>query len=225
MRAKLKNLLKALGIFPFAKRVYHLIIKPFKSNPDLLAANNFPALKAGTDTIFQPGFSINAHGDLSVPRVFVGSGCVLGCSITFERDLGKVTIGDRTYIGGSSIICATEINIGSDILMAWGITIVDHDSHSTNWRLRAQDVKDWHDGLLKDGFAGAALQKNWDVVPKAKVTIGDKVWVGFNVIILKGVTIGEGAVVAAGSVVTKDVPAWTLVGGNPAKVIKELPAG
>lgn len=56
----------------------------------------------------------------------------------------------------------------------------------------------------------------------APVYIGDKVWIGFNVIILKGVDIGEGAVVAAGSVVTKNVPEWTLVGGNPAKVIRQL---
>ncbi|MCB0501084.1 MAG: hypothetical protein KDD32_00210 [Bacteroidetes bacterium] len=52
--------------------------------------------------------------------------------------------------------------------------------------------------------------------------IKDKAWIGFNVIILKGVTIGEGAVVGAGSVVTKDVPDYTIVVGNPAKLIKKL---
>ncbi len=57
----------------------------------------------------------------------------------------------------------------------------------------------------------------------APIHIKDKVWIGFNVIILKGVTIGEGAVIAAASVVTKDIPDWSLAGGNPAKVIKELP--
>ncbi len=52
--------------------------------------------------------------------------------------------------------------------------------------------------------------------------IVNKVWIGFNVIILKGVTIGEGAIVAAGAVVTKDVSAWTIVAGNPAVVVKKL---
>lgn len=52
----------------------------------------------------------------------------------------------------------------------------------------------------------------------------NKVWIGFNAIILKGVTIGEGAIVAAGAVVTKDVPAWTVVAGNPAVVVKKLKA-
>jgi len=55
------------------------------------------------------------------------------------------------------------------------------------------------------------------------IKINDNAWVGMNCIILKGVTIGEGAIVAAGSVVTKDVQAWTLVGGNPARILKEIP--
>ncbi len=56
---------------------------------------------------------------------------------------------------------------------------------------------------------------------KAPVVIGPDVWIGANAIVLPGVTIGEGAVVAAGSVVTKDVPAWTIVGGVPAKAIRQ----
>ena len=54
------------------------------------------------------------------------------------------------------------------------------------------------------------------------VRIGNKAWIGFNVIILKGVTVGEGAMVAAGSVVRHDVPAYTLVAGNPAVVVRSL---
>lgn len=54
------------------------------------------------------------------------------------------------------------------------------------------------------------------------IIIGDDAWIGFNAIILKGVTIGEGAVVGAGAVVTKDVPPYTVVAGNPAGVVKKL---
>ena len=60
------------------------------------------------------------------------------------------------------------------------------------------------------------------MVKDAPISIGNKAWIGFGVTILKGVTIGEGSDIAAGSVVTKDVPSYTLVGGNPAKFIKKL---
>ena len=65
--------------------------------------------------------------------------------------------------------------------------------------------------------------KNWEHVQRSKIRIGDKAWIGFNSIILKGVTIGEGAVIAAGSIVIHDVPEWSVVGGNPAKVIRLIP--
>lgn len=162
---------------------------------------------------------------LKKDRVQIGHGSFINCRITIERDVGNVSIGNNSYIGnGTHIICAHQIDIGSDVLVAWGCTIVDHDSHSIMWPERAEDVRRWRTGLVNGGgLATAASMKKWSVVPMAPVKIHDKVWLGFNVIVLKGVTIGEGAVIAAGSVVTKDVPAWTLVGGNPAKVIKELP--
>ena len=56
----------------------------------------------------------------------------------------------------------------------------------------------------------------------APIHICSKAWIGTGVTLLKGVTIGEGAIVAAGSVVVKDVPPWTVVGGNPAQIIKNL---
>jgi len=65
-------------------------------------------------------------------------------------------------------------------------------------------------------------QKDWSQVGMAPVRILNRSWIGARAIILKGVTVGEGGIVAAGSVVTNDVPAWTIVGGNPARVIREL---
>jgi len=69
------------------------------------------------------------------------------------------------------------------------------------------------------------MSKNWEVVNSRPIKIEDDVWIGMNVLVLKGVTIGRGAIVAAGSVVTKNVEPWTVVGGNPAKLIKKLPIG
>ena len=180
-------------------------------------------LHIGPQTILGPSFTYDNRGDLNSVRLEIGEKCYINGSVILEREVGKVTIGDRTYIGsGTKIICAKEIRIGSDVLTAWGITIVDHDSHSTHWQERANDVEQWRQGLLDGGPQRAAKRKNWDIVPMAPVVIGDKVWIGFNAIILKGIHIGEGAVVAAGSVVTKDVPAYSIVGGNPARIIREL---
>ncbi len=146
---------------------------------------------------------------------------MLSCRIIFEREVGSISIGNNTYVGGSQLICAERISIGSDVLIAWGCTVYDHDSHSSLWMDRSQDVELWRQGLLRGGIEKATDLKRWECVPKAAVNIEDKVWVGFNTIILKGVTIGEGAIVAAGSVVTGDVAPWTVVGGNPARVIKK----
>ena len=69
---------------------------------------------------------------------------------------------------------------------------------------------------MKELVYGLLLQS------KSVLAKNSKVWIGFNAIILKGVTIGEGAVVGAGSVVTKDVLPWTVVAGNPARLIREI---
>jgi galactoside O-acetyltransferase len=67
--------------------------------------------------------------------------------------------------------------------------------------------------------------KDWSKVATAPIRICDSAWLGFDVVVLKGVTIGEGAIVGARSVVTKDVPPWTIAAGNPARVVKEIPLG
>ncbi len=66
------------------------------------------------------------------------------------------------------------------------------------------------------------VNKDWSNVKSKPIKICDKVWIGFDVVILKGVTIGEGAIVGARSVVTKDVEPWTVVAGNPVKFIKNI---
>lgn len=144
-------------------------------------------------------------------QLTIGNESLIDARVLFESDAGTIVIGDRTYIGRSALICHTRIDIGNDVIMSWGITIVDHNSHSISWSKRSTDVTDWGKGV-----------KNWEHVKRRPVRIEDKVWIGFNASVLMGVTVGEGAIIGAGAVVRKDVPPYCVVAGNPATVIREL---
>jgi acetyltransferase-like isoleucine patch superfamily enzyme len=151
------------------------------------------------------------------PYLQMGNDNVISGTFIFEKNSGQVVIGNNTFIGGGMFICVDGIEIGNDVMFSWGCTVMDNNAHSLISAERKNDVKDWKKGL-DDGKIGA--YKNWDHVKTGKIKIKDKAWIGFNSIILKGVVIGEGAVVAAGSVVVNDVPDFAIVGGNPAKIIK-----
>ena len=144
-------------------------------------------------------------------QLTIGEGSIFMGQISSDRDGSIVVIGKNTFVGGSKLVCAQRIEIGDDVLISWGCTIVDHDSHSTRWSERANDVK--------DTFSG---RKDWSSVNIRPVTIGNRAWIGFDVSILRGVHIGEGAVVGACSVVTKDVAPHTIVAGNPARFVREV---
>lgn len=141
----------------------------------------------------------------------VGAGTIIEGIIIADRPSAVVSIGSNTFIGGSSIICAERIEIGDDVLISWGVTVVDHNSHAISWQHRKDDVANWYHG-----------RKDWDNIKILPVRIGNKAWIGFNAIILPGVEIGEGAIVASGAVVTKNVAPYTIVGGNPANMIREI---
>jgi galactoside O-acetyltransferase len=151
----------------------------------------------------------------------VGTDSILDCKVLFESEKGEVIVGDKCYIGTSTIICRSKIEFGNNVMVALGSTFYDHDSHSINYKERQKDI----DRQLEDYRNGKFFieNKSWVDVHDEPIKIGDNAWIGINCIILKGVTIGEGAIIGAGSVVTRDIPAWTIAGGNPAKVIKEIP--
>jgi len=138
----------------------------------------------------------------------------------FEREFGQVIIGDRVHIGNSTFISINSIEIGNDVTIAWNCTFYDHNSHAVSWDERKNDTLQEYIDFVDTG--DLIRNKNWNVVKSAPIKICDKVWIGLGVTILKGVTIGEGAVVAACSVVTKDVLPYTVVAGNPAQFVKEI---
>lgn len=179
-------------------------------------------LTAG-DSKFLPNFSINYNRSTGVQshKVNIGDHCLLGVSIYLETPAAKVIIGNRVYMGNSSIIAKTSIILGDDIMVAWGVTFYDHDSHSLDYRNRDLDIKQTYFDYINE--KGNYLKnKNWDVVNSAPIKIENHAWIGAEAMILKGVTVGEGAIIGARSVVTKDVPPYCVVAGNPAKVVKQL---
>ena len=113
--------------------------------------------------------------------------------------VGDVIIGDHTRIGLHCTVIG-PVTVGSHVNLAQGITLtaLNHNFEDSQKRIDEQGVS------------------------TQPVVIGDDVWIGTNAVILPGVTIGSHSVVAAGAVVTKDVPALTLVAGVPAKVIKGI---
>lgn len=149
----------------------------------------------------------------------LGDNCLLLGTINIEGPQGKVSIGDNTFLGaGSGINSMLSVTIGNNVLIASGCMIQDHNSHSLDYMQRRKDIE----------YARARLKgapdhtKDFSLIKSAPVVIGNDSWIGQSSIILKGVTIGDRAVVAAGSVVTKDVPPDTIVGGNPAKIISGI---
>lgn len=138
---------------------------------------------------------------------------VRGELLIFNFD-GKVEIGNYCYIGeGTRIWSGERIKIGNNVLISHNVNIIDTTSHEIDYQER-------HDGFKKIITEGHPSEKG--NILTNPIEIKDNVWINMNAIILKGVNIGTGSIIAAGAVVTKNVPDYTMVAGNPAKIIKYL---
>lgn len=127
---------------------------------------------------------------------------------------GRITIGDEVYVGDDTIISSeSSVTIGRLTLISHGVQIFDTIGHPLDPDERA---KDWRIVMGTEPGPRPAVSSE-------PINIGERVWIGFNSIIMRGVRIGEGAIVAAGSVVVKDVAAYTIVAGNPATMVKTVP--
>ena len=129
----------------------------------------------------------------------LGKRSVIESFCCINNAVGDVVIGDNTRIGIHNTIIG-PVTIGSHVNLAQGITVT----------------------ALNHNFKDTTLRIDEQGISTQPVIIGDDVWIGANAVILPGVTIGNHAVVAAGAVVTKDVPDNTIVGGVPAKEIKKI---
>lgn len=143
-------------------------------------------------SVNKTNFYIGHHSNVNIGHsVSIGPGVNI-----IVKDNGKLEIGNGTYFT-SDLHLEVHGNtwIGSDCAISWGVTIIDSDHHVLNY----PNQKSKSDSVI----------------------IGNHVWIGNNSIILKGSKIGDGCVIAAGSVVTGEFPSGVLIGGCPAKVIKE----
>ncbi len=164
-------------------------------------------------TFFGENVSLQLDGQLTLnANSFTGNGrssilrmddnSTIVCHGNFKFMYGADIIlfnGARLILGKNSFInsdckirCHESIKIGDDCAISHDFTVMDSDAHKLN-----------------------------GIVNKAPIVIGDRVWIGTRVTILNGVNVGDGAVIAAGSVVTRDVPSGALVGGVPARILKD----
>ncbi len=142
-------------------------------------------------------------------QLSIGNNVVLG-KVEFNiHENGILTIGDYTAISGLRIECTKEVTIGKYCQISYNVDFHDNNSHPISPKQR------------KDQVLGKASHSIYlsEIKP---IHIADNVWIGHDVTILKGVSIGENSIVATGSIVTKSVPANAIVAGNPAKVVGSI---
>lgn len=142
------------------------------------------------------GDNFTAQGDIK----WNPFGIIQPVALNVRTPGAKIIIGNDVGISGSSISASTAVTVGNRVLIGTGCIISDTDAHP----IKAEDRMDPAKTLSKP------------------IIIDDDVFIGARSIILKGVKIGKGSVVGAGSVVTKDVPPFCIVAGNPAKIVKYL---
>ncbi len=191
----------------------HLLWKILGPPPDFQAPSSRRFATVHATATLHPGHEItNLHGD---PR-----GIVLGPHAHLRGQLlifwhgGEIRIGEWSYVGRRAAIWSrSSITIGHHVLIADGVDIHDTDSHPPGWEARRSDT---------ENILGKKNPYPDPGVKTAPIVIEDDAWIGLKAIVLKGVRVGRGAIVAAGAVVTSDVPPFSVVAGNPARVIKTL---
>lgn len=151
-------------------------------------------------------------------QITIGEHCEIKGRIECYGE-GKITIGKHFYMGGYTYIISTDsIIIGDGVIVSNHVRIMDNNSHPTDPQKRWQMSIE---GSVTDEGKASPLWSN-TLAAHAPVTIGDNVWIGEFAAVLKGVTVGSGSIIASHSVVTKDVPPYSVVAGNPARVVKAL---
>ena len=153
----------------------------------------------------------NKTGDKK--NIEFGNSCNVSCNITLN-ERGTINIGDFVFMNYVKMRIDYDLSIGSHCMFGPNVVLWDTDNHPLAASKRHKQCEE-----IAEGFP---LAKSYEA-GGGSITIKEDVWIGMDALILGGVTIGKGAVVAARSVVTKDVAPYTLVGGVPALKIGVVP--
>lgn len=153
----------------------------------------------GDDFIFTSGSSINP-----ICRNIIGA-------IYTMTPEAVIEIGNRVGISSACLWAKERITIGNDVVIGGDCLIMDNDAHSHDYLKRRRDYETEATSVVR-----------FNNIPSSPIEISDDVWIGARCQILKGVHIGARSIIAAGSVVTKDIPSDCIAGGNPAKVIRYI---
>lgn len=146
-------------------------------------------------------------------NIIIGNNTHVAGFLLVWNNCGKIIIGSFCYIGENTrLYSAEKIVVGDRVQFGHGCNIFDNNIHSI-------DAHERHLEFIQNTRIG--LINNFDLRQK-EIVIKDDAWIGANSIIMKGVTIGKSSIIAAGSVVLKDVPDYEIFGGNPAKFIKQI---
>lgn len=135
---------------------------------------------------------------------------IRGSILTMSK-VARIEIGNNVAISSACLWAKERITIGNNVNIGGDCLLLDNDAHPLNYAQRRSDF------LYEVGWTNYQ-----NTIPTAPIVIEDDVWIGARCIILKGVCIGARSIIAAGSVVVKDIPSDVIAGGNPCKVLKEL---
>jgi len=165
------------------------------------------------DAYLETTYSFHRFRSCAPEAVRLGRGTSVYLGVMF--DLGpqaRVNVGDFTLMNGSRIICDAEVTIGDYCLISWNTVLMDTYRVPFDAVARRAELQKASTRMTR--LAAAE-------VPSRPIRIGDNVWIGFDSCLLPGVTIGEGSIVGARSVVVENVSAFTVVAGNPARIIRQ----
>ncbi len=148
-------------------------------------------------------------------KIRIGNGTIIEGKLVVFNYGGSIEIGDNVYVGvNTNIWSGQSVKIGSNVLISHNVNIIDTNSHEIDHIERSERYR----MLIKFGHPS-----NKSTIITGEIIIEDYVWISFGATILKNVRIGKGAIIAANSVVTRNVDSFTMVAGNPAKFVKYLP--